>query len=116
VIRKNSYDWLGQTVSAFQQHLEQQNDMLAKSNKFETLGSIDAAIEGHHEESDICKHLYQQFTDLRDDYTKGRIVLVKYREHLQKFRNLLENSGEKIKNPNLHAEEIAGEIKKHFLC
>lgn len=61
----------------------------------------------------LCGQIYQCFTLVKDDYTNGRINFVTYKTHLEYFRKFLTES-RKWENENLHAEEIAKEVKKYI--
>lgn len=111
MLRTNSYDALGRTVETLQQKLKNHKETLIKAVKEDSLEDLQTEVD---EVSDICKSVFTQFTDLRNDFSSGKINLVRYKDHLSKLNNLLTETDEKISFPDLHAEEIAKELKRFF--
>src|SRR5574337_751691 len=110
-MRKCSYDSLGLTLDNLKNRLANQKDALVKAMQEDSLEKVQAEVD---EVGAICKSVYSQFTDLKNDFTSGKINLAWYKEYLSKLNNLLTGVDEKITCPNLHAEEIATELKRFF--
>jgi hypothetical protein len=110
-MRKCSYDALGRTVETLQQKLKNQKDVLVKAIQEGSLENIQSEVD---EVSNICKSIYTQFTDLKNDYYSQKLNLAWYKDYLSNLKNLLTGVDEKITCPDLHAEEIATELKRFF--
>jgi len=109
MLRNNSYDTLGINISNLKSKLKEHENMIIKSKDRSVWQDV---IDTHNEVNDLCESVYSQFRDCRSDFDKGAINLARYKEHLKQFNDLLIGVDEKIKNKNLHAEEIAKEVKR----
>ena len=116
MVRSNSYDGLDRSISQLRGKLKDQNDVFLKSEDVkEDRKAWEDIVENYTEMKKICKVINTQFLDMKADHDAGRITPAHYRHKLQQLNDLLVNSGEKIKVPELGAEGMVTEIRKYFL-
>lgn len=113
-IRSNSYDGLSLSISQFRKKLQEENAIYKSEDFQDNKGLWQQGVDKWKERQEIAKNIHSQFTDLKSDFEKGTINLVWYKKHLQELNDLLLNSGEKISASELHAGEIATEIKRYL--
>src|SRR5688500_12186957 len=108
MLRNNSYDSLSITISTLKTKLKEKENLIIKSDDSSTW---QAAVDANNEVNDTCSELYEKFKALKQDFHQGKIVLARYRSHLDEIQELLTGVDEPLKNENLNVQEMVKEIK-----
>jgi uncharacterized membrane protein YgaE (UPF0421/DUF939 family) len=115
ITKTKNYQWINDTISQLLTKQKRYDVIKEVSKESNSEYMVTEVINSYNETTDLCKHLYNQFSELREAYNSNEIDLQAYKKHLRHFR-LLINRQNNYTYPNtyLHSEEINATINQAF--
>ena len=91
-MKKQTYELIPALIRQFSNSLKTKEDLLQKSKEEGSLSAhIGDVVNEHHRKEDLSKSLNSAFEDLQDDFLKGRINLVYYRNCLKPLKEFFKS-------------------------
>ncbi|MBC7948973.1 MAG: hypothetical protein H7Y42_13900 [Chitinophagaceae bacterium] len=112
--RKHSYDSLRESLKLLAHVIPRQNNVFSKSKEENDLSVFKRCLDLYKEKEEVGGLMYDQFCDLKGDFTSGKLNLARYKDKLLEYQEFFNSGVIKTDLPkSLKAPEIISEIEKY---